>query len=103
MSSETDFSLLIRGVADLYGDEDEVGADSSQCGETEHVAGVHDAHDEEHRGGEQEAPKQDRLKQSVAVVVQDVYHLDVTKRSRENLKRLEGENGLKCHVLKERL
>lgn len=83
---ETDLAMLLCEVTDLYRDKHDVGEDSHQCSETQHMAGVHDAHDKEHRGGEDEAPKHGCLEQSVAVVGQDIYQLDVWKRSRENIK-----------------
>lgn len=52
----------------LDGHKDEVDADAGQGGVAEDVAGVDDARDEEHRRGQSEAAKQNRLKQSVAVI-----------------------------------
>lgn len=61
---------------DLYGDEDDVGADSSQCSVAQNVAGVDDTHNKEHWGGQHEAPKQHCLKYLVAIVGQNINHLD---------------------------
>lgn len=70
--------------ADLYGDEDEVGADSSQCCVAQNVAGVDDTDNKEHRGGQDEAPEQYCLKDPVAIVSQNINHLDQRERERES-------------------
>lgn len=64
----------------LYGDKDDVDADSSQCGVAQNVAGVDDTHNKEHWRGQCKARKQYCFKYPVAIVGQNINHLGGRER-----------------------
>lgn len=68
--------VKILTCANLYWDEDAVDDDPSEGCVTQDEAGIDNACYEEDRHACQKAPKQHCIKQLVAVIGQDVNHLD---------------------------
>lgn len=58
---------LLSVCADLYGDEDDVGDDSSQRCVSQDVAGVDDTHDEDDWDAQNKRGKDDGLEQLVSI------------------------------------
>lgn len=71
--------MSCASCAHLYGDEDDVGEDSSQGRVSQYVAGVDDTHDEDDRHAHHKRGKDDGLEQLVSIARQNVNHLDATE------------------------
>lgn len=79
LRKQTNYVEVIIRAADLYGDKQDVAKDSCQGGVTENIAGIYNTGNEDHWAAECKASKKHRLKQPVAVIGQDIYHLHVWK------------------------